>query len=111
MLPRATALDADFTGTDVATVAGPPDWGRLTTSGELPCNVSAVLGAPGQSSEERIYAAFVTECSEIATILEAVGASGVPYMDGSNVKCTEACLDYISNLGACQASNDQVQQV
>jgi hypothetical protein len=111
MLPSDTALNPDFGGTDVAMVAGPPDWGRLTASGELSCNVSAANGSPGQSSEERIYPAFTTACTDIAAMLGAVGSSGVPYLDGSNVKCTAACLDYVSNLGACQASNNQVQQV
>jgi hypothetical protein len=106
-LPSNTAIGSTFQGTDVTLVAGPPNWDNLAASKGLSCNKSMAYGAsaPGQSSEDRIDNAFSTACPEVRA---AQGDYG--FVESSD-DCTATCLDYITNLGVCQASNKEVEKV
>jgi hypothetical protein len=105
LLPAGSDLGTSFRGTDVAIVAGQPNWKQLTASGQLTCNETAAFGKGNATSEKEIAGTFQGECPEIMGVMQT------PDLNAKDVKCTAACVAYISNLGACQSSNAAVQQV
>jgi hypothetical protein len=105
MLPAGSDLGTTFHGTDLAVVAGQPSWAQLTSSGQLSCNNTAVVAVSGGSPAESLFLTFQSECPEITEMLDT------SFGNIGDVNCTDACIDYVSNLGACLASDTETQQV
>jgi hypothetical protein len=109
VLPAGTSLTSTTVhSSDLTMVSGPLDWKGLTASGQLSCNETLIFDSQAASTaaspEEKLAGAFVRLCPTLAQSEDTQGIDG-------NSTCSAACMDYIKNLGACEASSAVVRQV